>query len=106
MPGSRLVTRNLLCAQGRTTMRLEPEFWDMLREISRREGLSLNAIMRDIDATRGGHGRTGAFRVFILNYCRVATTELTHAAVGHGPLPNRVERSSSIFSAARPSLPL
>ncbi|MGI4976341.1 MAG: ribbon-helix-helix domain-containing protein, partial [Janthinobacterium lividum] len=39
MGESRLVNRNINATAGRTSMRLEPEFWDALREICQRESL-------------------------------------------------------------------
>jgi predicted DNA-binding ribbon-helix-helix protein len=66
---SRLISRTFVCTHGPTTMRLEPELWDMLVEIARREGLSTSALLRKIDASRGNNPRTSACRVYILNYC-------------------------------------
>jgi predicted DNA-binding ribbon-helix-helix protein len=71
-------------------MRLEPEFWQALDEISERKGMPMNAIMREIDATRGNFGRTGACRVYILNYFRSAMPESGHADAGHGQSRNSV----------------
>ena len=34
---SRLINRNIVAERGRTSMRLEPELWDMLAEICERE---------------------------------------------------------------------
>jgi len=86
MSSSRLIVRNIATTGGRTTVKVEPEFWDALQEISVREGLSINALFREIDETRGENGRTSACCVFILQYYRFAATETGHAAVGHGPI--------------------
>ena len=72
MASSRLLLCNISSPQGRTTIRLEPEFWQALKEIADREHLTIAAIMREIDAKRGNFGRTGACRVYILNYYRSA----------------------------------
>ena len=50
MPGSRLVNRNVVGENGRTSMRLEPELWDALREICRREHMDIGALIRRIEA--------------------------------------------------------
>lgn len=82
---SRLVNRNVVAGNGRTSMRLEPELWDALREVCEREQLPLGEIVRRAEA-RGGHGgRTSAVRVFLLQYFRAAATERGHQDVGHGP---------------------
>lgn len=83
MSGSRLVNRNVVGPNGRTSMRLEPELWDALREICRREQIDIGAMVRRIEAqgraeanveagTEGGGsgGRTSRVRVFIVQYFR------------------------------------
>ena len=49
MPGSRLINRNVVAARGRTSMRLEPELWDALLEICRRERQDINYLVRQIE---------------------------------------------------------
>ncbi|MGC8477972.1 MAG: ribbon-helix-helix domain-containing protein [Acetobacteraceae bacterium] len=85
MSASRLVNRNVIAGSGRTSMRLEPELWDALIEICRREGRDVHALIREVDAQRAAGGRTSAVRVFVLDYFRAAATESGHAAAGHGP---------------------
>lgn len=84
MSTSRLVNRNVTAAGGRTSMRLEPEIWDALAEICRREGCDLRGLIRRIDKETLQGGRTSAVRVFVLQYFRAAATEEGHAAAGHG----------------------
>lgn len=83
---SRLVNRNVVAERGRTSMRLEPELWDALGEICEREGQDMSTLVRKVEASGHAGGRTSAMRVFIMDYFRVAATELGHAAVGHGPI--------------------
>jgi predicted DNA-binding ribbon-helix-helix protein len=88
---SRLINRNVVAKRGRTSMRLEPELWDALVEISDREGKDLSALVRNVEADDHPGGRTSAIRVFVLNYFRSAATEAGHALVGHGKLlPSRL----------------
>ena len=80
MPSSRLVNRNVVGENGRTSMRLEPELWDALREICRRETSDIGTMIRRIEAHSrtqqgggegdGAGGRTSAVRVFIVQYFR------------------------------------
>ena len=72
MARSRLVSRNVLAGPSRTSMRLEPEFWDALAEICRREGRDLHELIRDLDGRRERGGRTSAVRVFVVQYFRAA----------------------------------
>jgi predicted DNA-binding ribbon-helix-helix protein len=90
MTVSRLVNRNVVAERGRTSMRLEPELWDMLSEICEREAQDMSTLVRQIEAAGHAGGRTSAVRVYIANYFHVAATENGHAAVGHGSLMRRV----------------
>ena len=89
MAGSRLINRNVVAERGRTSMRLEPELWDMLSEICEREAQDMSTLVRQIEARGHVGGRTSAVRVYIANYFRNASTEVGHAGAGHGPLLRR-----------------
>ncbi len=69
---SPLVTRNVNVGGRRTSVRLEPDLWEALREIASREQRSLHQICTDIDRTRGGTRLTSAMRIYIVNYYRSA----------------------------------
>jgi predicted DNA-binding ribbon-helix-helix protein len=84
---SRLINRNVVAQRGRTSMRLEPELWEALTEISEREGKDLSGLVRKVEAHDHPGGRTSAVRVFVLEYFRDAATEAGHANAGHGSSP-------------------
>jgi predicted DNA-binding ribbon-helix-helix protein len=87
---SRLVNRNVVAERGRTSMRLEPELWEALREICDRESQDMSSLVRKVEQCGHAGGRTSAVRVFVLSYFRDAATEPGHTAQGHGTLsPNR-----------------
>ncbi len=86
MNPSRLVNRNVSSLRGRTSMRLEPELWEALREICHRECLTLGELVKRIEERGHPGGRTSAVRVFVLHYFRNAATEDGHRGAGHGPL--------------------
>ena len=86
MSGSRLVSRNVRGDEGRTSMRLEPELWDALEEMCRRERMPIRDVVRRIGAKAPPGGRTSAVRVEVLDYFRAAATEEGHRAAGHGSL--------------------
>src|SRR3954447_18866905 len=79
-----LVNRNVVAERGRTSMRLEPELWDMLSEICERESQDMSALVRQIEAAGHAGGRTSAVRVYIVNYFYSAATENGHAELSHG----------------------
>ena len=84
MSPSRLVNRNVTSAAGRTSMRMEPEFWTALEEICHRESTTLAELVRSIEARRHPGGRTSAVRVFVLDYFVKAASDEGHRQAGHG----------------------
>ncbi|MGF7161382.1 putative DNA-binding ribbon-helix-helix protein [Rhodoligotrophos appendicifer] len=60
--------RSVVVAGHPTSLSLEPEFWDVLRQIVDERSTTLNMLITDIDARRGKRGLSSAVRVFVLNY--------------------------------------
>ena len=58
---------SLVIAGHRTSISLEPAFWDELKVIAEQRRLSLAALVADIDAARGPANLSSAIRVFVLN---------------------------------------
>jgi predicted DNA-binding ribbon-helix-helix protein len=83
---TRLISRNIIAASGRSSMRLEPETWEALREICQRERVGLAGLVQRVEGEGSSGSRTSAVRVFVLGYFKAAATEEGHAAVGHGGL--------------------
>ncbi|WP_415403023.1 ribbon-helix-helix domain-containing protein [Tateyamaria sp. SN3-11] len=55
----------------RTSVTLEPEFWDAFREIAASRGTPINALASEIDAARDPDtGLASAIRVFVLRHFR------------------------------------
>ena len=84
MAASRLVNRNITATAGRTSMRLEPEVWEALREICLRENKDLRELIRAVEGGASTGGRTSAVRVHVLQYFRAAATRDGHLQAGHG----------------------
>jgi predicted DNA-binding ribbon-helix-helix protein len=58
----------------RTSISLEPEFWEAFRQIAADRGIPLNQLAAQIDDARTGDaGLASAIRVFVLNHYRAAT---------------------------------
>ena len=91
---SALVTRNIRVSGRRTSIRLEPPFWDLLDEVSKREGLSTHDICTRIATRAIHHGLTGAIRVFLLCYAWTGTVEAALAVVPAGRLPTKPENDT------------
>ena len=56
---------SVLIAGHATSITLEPEFWDALKEIAATDGKSLNAVVEAVDAARSGN-LSSALRLFVL----------------------------------------
>ncbi|TYB81411.1 ribbon-helix-helix domain-containing protein [Maritimibacter fusiformis] len=53
----------------RTSVSLEPEFWQAFRDIAAAEGKGINELAAEIDAARGvSAGLASAIRVYVLRY--------------------------------------
>ena len=68
MPGLR--KRSVLLSGHATSIALEPEFWTVLEEMARADGLSLTALIGRIDETRGSSGLASACRLAALRFLR------------------------------------
>ncbi|MBR9973663.1 ribbon-helix-helix domain-containing protein [Magnetospirillum sulfuroxidans] len=64
-----LKKHSIIIAGHASSVSLEPEFWDELKQISDRDGISINQIISMIDADRGGN-LSSAIRIFIINDLR------------------------------------
>lgn len=69
MDASRLRKRSVLVAGHKTSVSLEAAFWDELRVIAAARDLSLNALIAEIDRSRGGN-LSSAIRLYVLEWLR------------------------------------
>jgi predicted DNA-binding ribbon-helix-helix protein len=67
---SSLIPRNVRVNGRRTSVRLEQDMWDALKDICAREGMSLDQICAHVAGSNGERGFTSSLRVFIVNYYR------------------------------------
>lgn len=66
-PHSERPQKHSLTLRGhRTSVSLEPEFWEAFRVLARDEGLGLNELAAQIDAARGDQGLASAIRIAVL----------------------------------------
>lgn len=91
---STLISRNITVLGKRTSVRLEPEMWSALKEISKREGCKVHDICSLIQLRKNENtSLTAAIRVFLMLYYRAASTEDGHKRADHGNFYNMVERA-------------
>ena len=94
---SSLVNHNVRGASKRTSMRLEPEAWDALRDICRREQISTEELVARAVRAHPTGGRTSAVRVFLLVYYRSACRALAE-------LPANIIEVDQAISTCCPAL--
>lgn len=65
------VKRSVEIAGHKTSISLEPLFWDLLRQVAAREGVPINALVARIDAERIAAARppglAGAIRLWLVS---------------------------------------
>ncbi len=91
---SSLVSKNITLNGRRTSVRLEPEMWQALREIAERERCTIHDLCGLIEMKKGKNSSlTAAIRVFLMLYFRAATTEDGHGRAGHGDFLHMCRRA-------------
>jgi predicted DNA-binding ribbon-helix-helix protein len=91
---STLVSKNITIRGRRTSVRLEPEMWDALRDIAQREGTTMHAICSLISIRKMNEtSLTAAIRVFLMLYFRASSTMEGHIRAGHGNFENMKRRA-------------
>lgn len=91
---STLLSRNITVAGRRTSVRLEPEMWNALRDIAGREQCKIHDICSLIHLRKKrSTSLTAAIRVFLMLYYRASSTEDGHHRAGHGSFDNMIVRA-------------
>lgn len=61
--------RSVLIAGHPTSVSLEPEFWEAVKELAEERGMSINSLIGEIDVGRTGN-LSSAIRVYVLTNLR------------------------------------
>lgn len=102
-PQTTLMSRNVTVGKRRTSIRLEPEMWDALKDIARREGCTIHDVCSLVQLRKNARtSLTAAIRVFLMLYYRLAATEDGHRRAGHGSFQNMKTRAG-LEDIANPS---
>ena len=83
---STLTSRNIRIGKHRTSVRLEPIFWDILGHVTKRENLSAHEICTQIAARAPSLPLTSAIRIFLVAYAWRAGLSSALEAVRTGKL--------------------
>jgi predicted DNA-binding ribbon-helix-helix protein len=65
---TRPIKRSFSIGGHRTSISLEPAFWNALKEVAARERTPLAKLVSTIDQNRGGPGLSSAVRIWLLSY--------------------------------------
>ena len=91
---SSLISRNITVLGKSTSVRLEPEMWTALKNISMREGCTIHDLCSLISIRKKKEtSLTAAIRVFLMLYYRASATEEGHMRAGHGDFENMKRRA-------------
>jgi predicted DNA-binding ribbon-helix-helix protein len=72
---SLIVKRTIIVKKRKTSITLEDDFWQALREIARLRGVSLSRLISSIDADRQFTNLSSAIRLFVLRFFREQLAE-------------------------------
>ncbi len=89
-----LVSKNITVCKKRTSVRLEPEMWIALNEVSERERCTIHDLCTLINIRKKAEtSMTAAIRVFLMLYFKAAATEEGHQKAGHGSFQRMKDRA-------------
>ncbi len=91
---SSLISRNITVMGRRTSIRLEPEMWDALHDIAKREKCSVHDLCTLVYLCKNiATSLTAAIRVFLMLYFQAASNEQGHIDAGHGSFDTMKKRA-------------
>jgi len=67
---SPVIKHSIILNGHKTSVSLEDQFWEGLREIAARENVGVSTLVERIDHGRTGHNLSSAIRVFVLAHFR------------------------------------
>ena len=70
---STVIKRSIVLNGHKTSVSLENEFWDSLREIACAQKTKLTKLAQQVDQGRQGNNLSSAIRVYVLNHLRAAS---------------------------------
>jgi predicted DNA-binding ribbon-helix-helix protein len=80
---SAIVKRSVVLNGHKTSVSLENEFWEGLRDIGDAKNAKLSDLVRQVDHERSNGNLSSAIRVFVLSHFR-STHRDTGAGIDHG----------------------
>lgn len=82
-----VVKRSVMVGGHKTSVSLEDAFWDSLKEIAARRGVSLSTQLAGIDTHRNTGNLSSAIRLFVLDYFRTRAISMMMIGESRTPSP-------------------
>jgi predicted DNA-binding ribbon-helix-helix protein len=92
---SPVIKRSILLAGHKTSVSLEEAFWQGLKEIASRRGVSVSALISMIDTRRSEGNLSSGIRLFVLDYFRTLASPEGRGAHQEGALGGDNFRSAA-----------
>jgi predicted DNA-binding ribbon-helix-helix protein len=67
---SRVLKRSIFISGRKTSISLEDEFWEALREIAAQQGVTMSTLVSTIDTNRQHPNLSSMIRLFVLDHYR------------------------------------
>jgi len=67
---SRILKRSIIISGHKTSISLEDEFWDGLREIAAQQGVTMSTLVTTLDTNRQHLNLSSMIRLFVLDHYR------------------------------------
>ena len=78
------IKRSIVRNGQKTSVSLEKEFWEALREIASSQNAKLTTLVQQIDENRQGSNLSSAIRVFVFNHMRAKYEDKKQAGAQAG----------------------
>jgi len=93
----RPIKRSFSIGGHRTSISLEPPFWNALKDVAARERLPVAKLVGSIDKNRGESGLSSAVRIWLLNYFQARDAD---RMTGNGTSTSTLEQPNSLHVSA------
>jgi predicted DNA-binding ribbon-helix-helix protein len=101
---SAVVKRSIVIAGHKTSISLEDDFWNALKEIKRSHNMTLSGLVADIDVRRLHANLSSAIRIFVLHHFRSQTSQKPHSEISHSS-SDRIGIGTSTLRATQAGCP-
>jgi predicted DNA-binding ribbon-helix-helix protein len=72
---SAVIKRSVVVNGHKTSVSLENEFWDALRQVAKQSNVSVARLLVEIERSRTTINLSSAIRIFLLNYFRTQNSD-------------------------------